>query len=127
MPVLTKKDNAMTKATMFYVYSTLSANQNYDGVHIAGGTGVANSRTLVTPRGMVTPVTEEQLAILKNNRVFNIHQKAGYIDVQNKEVKPEKVAKNMADKDKGAQETKETLDKKTQDSVKDKDSKVKVA
>lgn len=93
----------------YYVYSTLTNSQAYSAfgdpvergikpvigrVVIEGGANLTN-KLLVTPRGMVTPVTDAQMKILKASPMFNRHLKAGYIHVEEKRVKAEKVAGDM--------------------------------
>lgn len=103
-----------------YIYSTLSANQVYSGVFINGGAGVANRKTLDTPKGAVTEVNNEQLAKLQQDVVFQAHKKNGFIKIESVKADVEKVAKTMQPKDKGAQETEKTLKAK----AKAKDAKV---
>ena len=100
---------------MPYVFSTLSSDMDYtnhvDGgadlpielppVRIKGGAGVADSR-IVTPRGVVTEVTDEQLEYLKANAVFRVHMANGFITVETKKADPEKVAANMTGRDASA-------------------------
>src|SRR5690625_424821 len=95
-----------------YIYSTLSADQNYDGVIINGGAGVANRRSLITVDGAVTAVTKEQLAKLQQNNVFQSHKRNEFIKLRTKKDEVEKVTKDMKAKDKGAQETEKTLKQK---------------
>ena len=47
-------------------------------VVIKGGAGVANDR-IVTPRGVATEVTEEQVEYLRQNEIFKLHEKNGFI------------------------------------------------
>jgi|SRR6478736_5361193 len=102
-----------------YVYSTLSAPVDYinfvkgannvpqalrcagrEGVFIHGGHGVATlGKSLITPQGVVTEVSDEQLTYLQENPVFQRHQKNGFIIVESKRVDPEKVAASMATAD----------------------------
>jgi hypothetical protein len=110
---------------MPYVYSTLSNDNLYctypqdmsakDGVHtpqeqilIRGKANVAqesNDKTLYTPRGVATFVTDEQLATLLKIDAFNFHVKGGYllVDKTGKEINGvENAVKNMAAKDNSA-------------------------
>ena len=97
-----------------YIFSTLANDQKYQNwirgegvntpgefVYITGGAGVANDR-IVTPLGVMTEVSDEQLAVLKSNVVFQKHERDGFIVVQNKKADPEKVASDMNRKDPGA-------------------------
>jgi len=99
-----------------FVFSTLSAPQLYqnwkegaadlpvpagDPVRIEGGANVA-SRNLVTPRGVVTKVTEEQYAYLLENRHFCEHVENGFIEVKEANEDADRVAANLEGKDKSA-------------------------
>lgn len=101
---------------MVYIYSTLTNDQSYDvyklaptgvsvlvaSIKIAGGHGRINDR-FVTPRGVVTEVTVEQLKLLKQCEVFNTHVKNGFIVVESKKKDAEAVAIEMEGADKSAQ------------------------
>lgn len=98
-----------------YVYSTLSAPQEYTTYHsgaadlpqavqsvfIAGGANVADKR-LVTPRGVVTKVTDEELKALETNEVFKLHKANGFISVGAAKKDPEVVAADMTSRDDAA-------------------------
>lgn len=92
-----------------YVYSTLTTDMDYTAyrkgggdvpvaevsVRINGGANLANKH-LITPRGVVTRVTPEQAEILRENLVFQLHEKNGYISISEKQEDPEKaVAEGM--------------------------------
>ena len=105
---------------MFYVYSTATCPIVYavyeqntnkdlgvikkrpDGTKIAitinGGHGVANKH-FVTPRGAVTSVSDEDMEILLQDKLFKKHMDAGFMSYEKKEVSPEKKADTMAEKD----------------------------
>lgn len=105
-----------------YIYSTLSNNQSYsiDGgkeVLIAGRANVAN-KNLITVRGVVTSVTDDELNQLRKNMVFKAHLDNGFLEIGSVKTDPEKVAENMKPKDAAAQETEETLSKKSSSRVK---------
>lgn len=99
---------------MYFVYSTLTCpnifvtylnNSSKDvsvpikKVLIHGGHGVANKQ-FVTPKGVVTSVTEEEMEehLLKNVS-FMEHVANGFITYEKKKVDPEKRAADMKDKD----------------------------
>lgn len=108
-----------------YIYSTLASPQLYTnyggaakgavpqptttdghpGVLINGGAGVADKRTLLTPRGAVTEVSEDQLKYLMQNSEFKAHVDRGFITMDDKKVDPEIVAPDMSDGDQSAQLT----------------------
>lgn len=100
---------------MPYVFSTLS-NENmyveYDKgpndmpivkrkVMIAGGSNVVNKH-LMTPMGLATKVSDEQLEMLEANPVFQLHKKNGFITVKSTNLNPEKVAADMTTRDQSA-------------------------
>lgn len=94
-----------------YVYSKMSAAVDFnifrkggadmpikDGkITIHGGAGVAN-KNLITPNGVVTEVTDEELEILNAHPLFIQFKENGYISVEKKKVDVEKVVANMGDK-----------------------------
>ncbi len=103
---------------MNYVYSTLPTDMIYthwehagDGVpkqlvasvFIKGGAGVAQKpkpgTDIWTPLGMVTPVSDEDLATIEKDPVFRLHKKNKYITVQQKNSDVEKVAVDMNRRD----------------------------
>jgi len=101
---------------MPYVYSTLTADNGYlnyvpgpadikipegQPIVIKGGTGLANDR-LVTPLGVATQVTDDELSYLLRNPVFVGHEKAGFIVVSDAKTDPEKVAADMKLRDRSS-------------------------
>lgn len=99
-----------------YVYSTLATDTAYTewreggadlpvpgrAIVIKGGTGVAN-KNFITPMGVVTKITEEELSVLKENKVFQMHEQNGFIRYSYAQTDPEKVAtKDMATRDNSA-------------------------
>jgi hypothetical protein len=103
-----------------YIYSTLTADQAYktaDGpVLIQGGANLATRRTLDTPRGVVTTVTEAQYEALKRDSLsFAKHIENGWITADTKKVDPNEVADGLAGKDKSAQKTEADLMKRASD------------
>ena len=98
-----------------YVFSTLANDQLYQNysvnvgnepvkntaVFIKGGTGVA-TKNFITPLGVPTEITSEELEYLEKNPSFEKHKKDGFIIVQTKKAPAEKVAADMARNDKSA-------------------------
>lgn len=96
-----------------HVFSTLANDQRYTNyvsnpegapivtgeVLIKGGAGVANDR-FITPLGVHTEISEEQLAELEKNQVFIRHKRDGFVTIQQRRADPEKVATDMNAKDK---------------------------
>lgn len=98
-----------------YVYSTLASDVAYTNheqggadlpialpaVLIKGGAGVANER-LVTPRGVVTEVTESDVEYLRKNPVFLMHEKNGFVEISAGKVDPDIAAADMTGRDNSA-------------------------
>ena len=70
-------------------------------VVVKGGAGVANDR-LVTPRGVATRVTEEQVEYLRQNEIFKLHEKNGFVMVSESAGDPDTVAADMTGRDNSA-------------------------
>lgn len=99
-----------------FVYSTLTADQLYvnyqhgasgipielSRVFIKGGANIPAMKTLITPLGVSTEVTDEQLEHLKLNPVFNRHKEKGFITVLNKKADADAVATDMNGRDASA-------------------------
>lgn len=96
----------MTRKARYFVYSTLTASVRYcagqpgeggmivptDGILIEGGANVAN-KNLITPTGaVVTPVTGEELDLLRGDPTFQLHEANGYLKVSEHREDGEKVA-----------------------------------
>lgn len=124
---------------MPYVYSTLSSDQTYcqyqkkldpkkipqilERIFINGKANVVNKNTFITPKGVVTEITDEQLKILETIPAFKNHKEAGFIKVDTSQTDPEKVAKaDMTAKDKSAQLVESDFDPKRKPIVNDKDA-----
>ncbi|TCJ96150.1 hypothetical protein EV694_1702 [Volucribacter psittacicida] len=109
---------------MPYVFSTLSCDNRYTsytktnsdiqvpskGILIKGGAGVMNDR-FITPMGVVTEVSKEELDILESNPVFRLHKEKGFIVVQDKKSDVDKVASVMNQDDGGSPLTDEKIRK----------------
>lgn len=114
---------------MTYVYSTLSGGNLYvnykqggadipvpikiadkdgklqDGVHIKGGANVADARG-DTYKGVVTEVTDDQMAYLLDNPGFQQHVDGKFVVFSDKKQDAEKVAADkLEEKDAGAPKT----------------------
>jgi len=108
-----------------YIFSTLSTNMEYalwqqnpgrnikvKSVKIAGGANICrggDDGKFYTPKGMVTRVSDEDLKLLKNNEVFQLHEKNGYIYIEGSEIKIDKAVQNMESEDICAPKTEKTL------------------
>jgi len=101
--------DAKKKGAALYVYCTLTSDQRYTNwrkgendipseigsVFIKGGAGVANDR-LVTPRGVVTAITADDLKLLEANDDFKLHKKNGFVEVSQSLADADEVAAEMA-------------------------------
>ena len=106
---------------MPYVYSTMSSDQAYAVyppakdvdtrkivnptaiIMIYGGANVIN-QNLVTPKGVMTKVTEEELNVLETLSSFRRHKDRFFIRVEKSKVDPDKIAaQDMREKDQSAQ------------------------
>lgn len=97
---------------MPYIYSTLAADTGYavyaktnsdlpileKTIFIKGGAGVAN-KNIITPRGVMTEVSQEELALLQDHPVFKMHQENGYVSIDAKAHAVEKVVADMKGRD----------------------------
>jgi hypothetical protein len=105
-------------AEKLYVYSTLSTGVDYTTyvkndpkspvvieqvVSIAGGANVvAKGAGLLTPHGVATAVTPEQLDALRANAIFQLHEANGFVTVSKAKEDPENVATDMTTRDTSA-------------------------
>ncbi|URG13038.1 hypothetical protein B2_45 [Stenotrophomonas phage B2] len=106
-----------------YVYSTLAADQAYSlgdpekTLVIAGKANVANKHFL-TPRGVATAVTEEQLHLLRQDRVFAAHLANEFLAISVAKKDPDDMAASMNSSDAGQQSTPESLAKQAEAAAK---------
>jgi len=95
-----------------FVLSTLSSDQLYTNyvngandlpqittqVLVRGGANIANG-AILTPQGVVTPISDEEKLWLETCDAFKEHQKAGWVQISPEKVDPEKFAADMASRD----------------------------
>lgn len=96
-----------------FVYSTLSNANTYmnhkpggadlplndgEGVTIAGTAGIPNKHGAVQA-GTLTRITPEELAYCRENEVFKVHEKNGFIMIRDKAVDVEVAAADMESRD----------------------------
>ena len=105
----------MSKSDDVYVFSTLTSSVEYRNygeggadmphvdrsVLIVGGSNIPDKH-LVTPYGVMTKVSAEDISWLQENELFKLHQKNGYVTVRDKAADPEKVATDMKTRDESA-------------------------
>lgn len=111
---------------MPYIYSTLANDNLYHlyekqdskggsvidvpriekSVLIKGGAGVA-TKHLVTPLGIVTNVSDDELELLEANEAFQTHVNNGFIKIDKKKIEVEVVVADMNGRDNSAPVTPE--------------------
>lgn len=99
-----------------YIYTTASADMRFHlfeekkkgqvarikkSVVIIGKANVA-TRAFITPKGMVTEVSDSDFKLLEKNKLYQKCVKSGHISSDDKKLDPEVVAKDMEEKDGGA-------------------------
>lgn len=104
---------------MFYIYSTLTNGTDYavysdsknqdipvvrKMISIKGGANLAN-KVLMTPKGAVTEVSDEEMEMLLKDYHFQNHVKHGHITYEKKEISVDKAVVNMNPKDESAPKT----------------------
>ncbi len=101
-----------------YIVSKMAANVNYaiytkgarginevkQVITIRGGADVIDKKTLVTPEGVLTPVTDDEFAKLQDNPIFLRHIERGVLKVCTNERNAEKSSVELT-KDDSAQLT----------------------
>jgi len=88
--------STLTNATKYVDYENGGADLKHEkrSVMIHGGTGIA-TKHLITPMGVMTPISAEDYDWLKDDFHFKEHIKKGFIKVEKKAYEPEKVASDM--------------------------------
>ena len=94
----------------FYKKGANGINLVTETITINGGADVIDKRTLITPDGVVTSVTDEQLKKLKTHPLFNIHLQNGGLTIKDTEKSANKAGEEL-EKDKSSQITPEDYEK----------------
>ena len=104
---------------MPYVYSTLTNSTSYaiykptdpkqvgvieKKILIKGGSNLA-TKTLITPLGVATKVSDEELELLEKDFHFKQHVKNGFITVDKRVLTPEKAVEHLNKRDLSAPKT----------------------
>lgn len=96
---------------MPYITSTMSASVSYaiygktagglpvitKEIVIEGGANVMSKKLLATPNGVVTKVTDEELALLQEHPLFKLHEKNGFVRVSKSNPQEDVVKVNTED------------------------------
>lgn len=104
----------------FYAQGANKINIVTDEITINGGADVINKRSLETPSGVVTEITDEQYDKLKSHSLFRQHLEDGYITVLGTEREAKKADKDLKE-DASKQLTPEDYSKKGKKKPKTKD------
>lgn len=93
----------------YHIFSTMTSDVSYNGyapagdgsmsvlersVVIKGKAGIPD-KNLVTPLGMHTEVSQEDMEFLNANGIFKLHKDNGFITVQSRDMPVEKAAEDM--------------------------------
>lgn len=96
---------------MPYITSTMSASVSYatykqtagglsvidKEITIEGGANVMSKKLLATPNGVVTKVTDEELAILEQHPLFKLHKQNGFVRVSKSDPQEDAITVNVKD------------------------------
>jgi len=99
-----------------FVYSTLTADNMYGPytpgaadlpvrtavVLIKGGANVVGKKHLITPRGVCTIITEEELTVCRQDPTFVLHEQNGFLAIESSQTDADHVAANMTGRDESA-------------------------
>lgn len=89
-----------------------AARQPVRSVLIKGKAGLPNTH-LWTPRGVVTPITSEEEALLRDNDLFKLHEEGGWVTVENMDPRDaDKAAADQNERDGSSLLTKEEIEAK---------------
>lgn len=94
----------------FYTKGANNINLITDEITVNGGADVINKKTLDTPQGVVTELTDEQIEKLKSHPLFQMHIANGAIAIHSVEKEAKKIEKEL-EKDKSSQITPEDYEK----------------
>lgn len=108
-----------------YIFSTLTASQKYpiwvrtkghdipriDSYVLVHGGANLPSKVLVTPRGVMTTISDEEYDRLKDSPGFKQHVENGFLTVEDKPHDPDNVAGEMQPKDTSAPTVPEDFEK----------------
>lgn len=109
---------------MPYVFSTASSDTDYcfyskngdlnvlkNKIRIKGGANIAQPgiQEILTPKGVCTQITDEELSSLREHTQFKEHVRNGFLTISEVKAKVEKVIKDLKPKDRSAPIVEENL------------------
>lgn len=101
--------STLTSDVKYTLWDATTGGVNREIMHVTirGGHGVAHRRPhggIETPVGMITSVSDEQLAMLLKDEVFQTHQKHGYVKVieNDRKVEPKQAVKDLEEREPSA-------------------------
>lgn len=101
--------STMTSPIVYTVYKLLPGGMKTPAaeVLIKGGANAVDKKTLVTPEGVSTEVTDEELALLKAHPLFKEHLSRGFVKIVETKYREEaeKAVKDLEKKDGSAPKT----------------------
>lgn len=86
----------------FYAQNENKINVIVDEIEVKGGADVINKRSLDTPQGVVTELTDKQIDKLKSHPVFKMHLASGAVAILGTEKEAKKVETEL-EEDKSSQ------------------------
>lgn len=89
-----------------WAFNKAGSHEKKKSVIIKGGAHVINRKTLTTPKGVITPVTAEELAFLESNNAFQRHKQNGFVEIVKSKDDAEDIAESEGTRDNGSQLTK---------------------
>lgn len=108
-----------------WIHSTLTCPQQYttyaigaDGIAVSTGSVIVKGgahitqKNLVTPYGVATEVTDEQLEQLRSNQVFVAHERNGFVKVDSRPLKEDELVSDLEIADESAPLTAEKIKQK---------------
>lgn len=101
--------SSMTGDNRYAFYEKTSGNvlRVKKEILIKGGANVSDKKTLLTPNGVATEVSDSDLELLKSNLAFKAHLERGFIKIieTSDKYKAQETAEKMDQKDASAQRT----------------------
>ena len=94
----------------FYSKGASGINVVTKTIHVYGGADVINKKTLLTPEGVVTELSDDDINMLKTHSLFIEHQKNEVVAICGSEKEAKKVAKTL-EEDKSSQITPKDYEK----------------
>ena len=105
--------STLTFDNLYVIYKKTDVNANpviEKKVLIKGGHLMA-TKSLITPKGIMTEISDEDFEVLKQDYGFIQHEKNGFLKVEKKKMDAEKASISMEQKDGSTPKTPEDFEK----------------